>query len=430
MAGPCPSNGRPSLRSRPSDGERADVSEILRPAADWELKSILAQCGEQNLAVEVMGAGTKRAIGHPVAASGIISTASLRGISLYEPTELVMSARSGTPVSQIEVELASRGQMLPFEPLDYASALASRPGLQTIGAVFTTNNSGSRRITVGSARDHLIGVRGVNGRAELFKSGGRVMKNVTGYDVARGLAGSWGTLAVLTEVTFKVAPLPDDIATIVYAGLPDDLAIELMSLAMGTPYEVSGTVHLTPAHAARITTPPLAGHKSSLTALRIENFMKSVRYRKRRLIEVLRAYGQPVELDLEASLGFWGEMRRMAFSPACDTILWRISTSPRKAAELVSTLRRHMPVEATFDWSGGLIWLEIPNCADAGAADIRRAVAMSGGHATLIRASEAVRRDVDVFQPQAPGIETLSRGLKQAFDPLGLLNPGRMYQTL
>ncbi|MBY0226650.1 MAG: FAD-binding protein [Hyphomicrobium sp.] len=406
------------------------MSEILKPAADWELKSILAQLGEQNLPVEIVGAGTKRAIGHPVMAAAVITTASLRGISLYEPTELVMSARAGTPVSQVEAELASRGQMLPFEPLDYGPALASRPGLQTIGAVFATNNSGSRRITVGSARDHLIGVRGVNGRAEIFKSGGRVMKNVTGYDVARGLTGSWGTLAVLTEVTFKVAPLPDDVATIVYSGLPEDLAIELMSLAMGTPYEVSGTVHLTPAHAARIATPPLAGETTSLTALRVENFMKSVRYRKGRLIETLKAYGQPVELDLEASLGFWGEIRRMAFAPASDAILWRVSTSPRKAAELVATLRRHMPVEATYDWSGGLVWLEIPDCADAGAADIRRAVAIAGGHSTLIRAREAVRREVEVFQPQAPAIEKLSRGLKRAFDPRGLLNPGRMYQTM
>jgi glycolate oxidase FAD binding subunit len=199
---------------------------------------------------------------------------------------------------------------------------------------------------------------------------------------------------------------------------------------MGTPYEVSGTVHLTPGHAARLGTSPLAGQKTSLTALRIENFMKSVRYRKSRLIDVLKAYGQPVELDLEASLSFWGELRRMAFAPYSDAILWRISTSPRKAADLVATLRRHMPVEATYDWSGGLVWLEIPDCADAGAADIRRAVAIAGGHATLIRAQEPVRREVDVFQPQAPGLEKLSRGLKLAFDPQGLLNPGRMYQTM
>jgi len=406
------------------------VSELLRPAADWELKSLITQCGEQNRPVEVVGSGTKRAIGHPVDASAMITTASLRGITLYEPTELVMSARAGTPLSQIEVELASRGQMLPFEPLDFSAALASPGGQATIGGVFATNNSGARRISVGSARDHLIGMRGVNGRAEQFKSGGRVMKNVTGYDVARALTGSWGTLAIMTEVTFKVAPLPDDIATIVYSGLPEDLAVELLSLAMGTPYEVSGTVHLTSGHAARIGTAPLAGQKTSLTALRIENFMKSVRYRKSRLIDALKAYGRPVELDLEASLSFWGELRRMAFTPHSDAILWRISTSPRKAADLVATLRRHMPVEATYDWSGGLVWLEIPDCADAGAADIRRAVAIAGGHATLIRANESVRREVDVFQPQAPGLEKLSRGLKLAFDPQGLLNPGRMYQTM
>jgi glycolate oxidase FAD binding subunit len=406
------------------------VNDILRPAADWELKSMLAQFGAQNMAVEIVGAGSKRGIGHPVQAAALLTTASLRGITLYEPTELVMSARAGTPVSQIEVELASRGQMLPFEPLDYGVALAAPQGLQTIGAVFATNNSGSRRISVGSARDHLIGLRGVNGRAEIFKSGGRVMKNVTGYDVARALTGSWGTLAVLTEVTFKVAPLPDDIATIVYTGLPEDLAVEMMSLAMGTPYEVSGTVHLTAKHAARIATAPIGGRATSITALRIENFMKSVRYRKGRLMEALKAYGEPMELDLEASLSFWGEMRRLAQVRFSDDILWRVSTSPRKAVELVATLRRHMPVEATYDWSGGLVWIEIPDCADAGAADIRRAVAIAGGHATLIRAREAVRREVEVFQPQAPALEKLSRGLKEVFDPQGLLNPGRMYQTM
>ncbi len=404
--------------------------EILRPAADWELKSMIAQLGEKRLPLEIIGGGTKRSIGHPVPAAALLTTASLRGVTLYEPTELVMSARSGTTLSQIEAELTSRGQMLPFEPLDYGPVLGVAAGQQTIGAVFATNNSGARRICVGSARDHLIGLRGVNGRAEIFKSGGRVMKNVTGYDVARGLAGSWGTLAVMTEVTFKVAPLPDDSATLLYTGLPEDLAVELMSLSLGTPFEVSGTVHLSAVQAARLQVPVLAGQKTTVTALRIENFMKSVRYRKARLVETLAAYGRPLELDLEASLAFWGDVRRLAFVSSSDAILWRISTSPRKAPELVSTLRRHMPVDAAYDWSGGLVWLEIPACADAGAADIRRAVAISGGHATLIRASESVRRQVEVFQPQTPAIEKLSRGLKLAFDPLGLLNPGRMYQTM
>ncbi len=406
------------------------MNEILRPAADWELKSIIAQLGADRVPLEIIGAGTKRTIGHPIAAGALVSTASLRGITLYEPTELVMSARAGTAVSQIEVELGSRGQMLPFEPHDYGLALGTQPGLHTIGSVFATNNSGPRRISVGSARDHLIGLRGINGRAEQFKSGGRVMKNVTGYDVARGLTGSWGTLAVMTEVTFKVAPLPDDILTLVYPNLPDDLAVELLCQAMGSPFEVSGTVHLNAAHAERLPSAGLQGRAVPVTAIRIENFMKSVLYRKGRLIDLLSAYGKPIELDLERSLAFWGDIRKLAHLPAGESILWRVSTSPSKAAELVAGLRRHMPVDATYDWSGGLIWLEIPACADAGAADIRRAVAITGGHATLIRASEAVRRQVEVFQPQTPGVERLARGLKQAFDPHGVLNPGRMYPTM
>jgi glycolate oxidase FAD binding subunit len=406
------------------------LNDVLRPAADWELKSMITALAERRIPIEVIGAGTKRGIGRPVATVALLTTASLRGIPLYEPTELVMSARSGTPVSQIEVELAARGQMLPFEPLDLGPALGAPAGAQTIGSVFVTNNSGARRISVGSARDHLIGARGVNGRAEQFKSGGRVMKNVTGYDVARALTGSWGTLAVLTEVTFKVAPLADDMVTLLYPGLPDELAVELMCAAIGSPFEVSGTAHLPAAHAARLQTAGIAGTKAPLTAIRIENFMKSVLYRKGRLIDLLKAYGTPMELDLEKSLAFWGELRRMAMLPFGSSFVWRISTAPKTAPLLVTNIRRHMPVEATYEWSGGLIWLETPPSADAGAADIRRAVAMYGGHATLIRADETVRGSVEVFQPLAPGLERLSRGLKEAFDPLGLLNPGRMYATI
>lgn len=406
------------------------MSDIMRPATEWELKSMMTALGERGIPVEILGSGSKRAIGRPVVAPVALTTGAMRGISLYEPSELVMSARAGTPLSQIEVELASRGQMLPFEPIDLGPALGSDAGQQTIGAIFAANISGSRRIAAGAARDYLLGVRGVTGRAEIFKSGGRVMKNVTGYDVARGLAGSWGTLAVMSEVTFKVLPLPDDVATLVYPDLTDDLAVELMSLAMTQPYEVSGTVHLSPELASRLRHKGFNGTKRALTAIRIENFTRSVVYRKQKLREVLSAYGAPLELELESSLELWSEVRRLSFLPANGTHLWRISTRPSEAASLVNAVRRHMKVEAFYDWSGGLVWLETPASADAGSADVRRAVATHGGHATLIRADETVRRTVEVFQPLGPAVDRLTRGLKQAFDPLRLLNPGRMYATL
>ena len=336
------------------------MSDLQRPGADWELQFVIAGCAERRLPIEIVGSGSKRAVGRPVDGTVTVTTASLRGISLYEPNELVMSARAGTPLSQVEAELAARGQMLPFEPIDLAPATGGPQGTQTIGAVFATNMSGARRVQCGAARDHLLGVKGVNGRAELFQAGGRVMKNVTGYDVARGLAGSWGTLAVMTEVTFKVIPWPETAATVIYLGLPDNLAIELLSAAMAQPVEVSGAVHLQAPVAARLNHPGLKSMNKSVTALRLENFSSAVVGRKQRLKEALKVYGKALELDHRETLDFWSELRRLSVMPNRQTLLWRISAKPTTAPKLVAAIKRYMPAEAFYDWAGGLIWLEVP----------------------------------------------------------------------
>lgn len=406
------------------------MKDALRPATDWELASMIAGFAARNQPVEIVGNATKARVGRPMQTAATITTQSMRAIRLYEPTELVMSAEAGAPLVLIEAELAARNQMLAFEPIDLGPATGGAVSQQTIGGVFAANLSGARRITAGAARDHLIGVKGVNGRAEVFKSGGRVMKNVTGYDVARGLAGSWGTLGVMTEVTFKVLPWPEAAATLVYPNLTDELAVELLTTAMGTPYEVSGAVHLTAGAARRLAVGTLAAAGTPLTAIRIENFVKSVVYRKERLKEVLKEFGEPIELDYEPTLQFWGELRRLSVVSDSATALWRISTAPRHGARLVGAIRRHMAAEAFYDWSGGLVWLEVPATADAGASDIRRAVAVHGGHATLIRADAATRAAVEVFQPQTPVLERITRQLKSAFDPQGTLNPGRMYASI
>lgn len=392
---------------------------------------MIAKLASQNRTVEVVGHGALRNAGRPPVADCVVTTSTLKGITLYEPTELVMSARAGTPLFTIEAELAQRGQMLSFEPVDLGPTTGSPAGALTIGGVFATNISGARRIASGSARDHLLGCRAVNGRGELFKSGGRVMKNVTGLDVARGLTGSWGTLAILTEVTFKVVPLPHAMATLVYTGLPDDLAVELMTVAMGTPYEVSGAVHLPKACASRLVNPAFRDADTSLTMIRLENFAASIEERKGKLKEALKVYGAPHELGSEETWTLWSEFRTMSILPySTDTALWRISTLPTKGAEIVAAIQKFMPSVAFYDWSGGLIWVEVPAQADAGAADVRRAVAVRGGHATLIRAAPEVRANVEVFEPMKPELERLTRGIKSAFDPYGLLNRGRMYATM
>ncbi|MEQ1718562.1 MAG: FAD-binding protein [Hyphomicrobium sp.] len=404
------------------------MSELWRPAVEWELKSMIAQLQANKRPVEILGHGSLRGVGRPLVQDIAITTASMRGVTLYQPTELVMAAKAGTPLLEIEAELAAHGQMLPFEPMDLGPASGGPASSQTIGGVFATNLSGPRRISAGGARDHLLGISAVNGRAEAFKSGGRVMKNVTGYDVARGLTGSWGTLAVLTEVTFKVVPMPEAILTLVYPGLPDDLAVELMTAAMATPYDISSAAHLPKATAARLTHPRLKDIGEALTAVRLENFATFLAGRSGKLKEALKVYGTPLEFGAEETYALWSDIRHLNVMPfSTDTSLWRISTAPTKAPEIVAAIERFMPAHALYDWSGGLVWLEVPAAADAGSADVRRAVAVRGGHATLIRAAPGVRQSVEIFEPMRPEVDRLTKDLKSSFDPDRLLNPGRMY---
>ena len=399
----------------------------MRPVDEREFSRVLTEAYATGTPLEVSGAGSKQRIGRPIQTAANISAKSLRGITLYEPNEMVMGARAGTPLFQIEAELANRGQMLAFEPVDLGPLAGAEPHQATIGGVFATNTSGARRISVGAARDHILGVRGVNGRGEVFKNGGRVMKNVTGYDLSRGLSGSWGTLAVLTEVTFKVLPAPEDTATILILGLPDEFGVEALCTAMGSQFEVSGAVHLQPSMVARLEHEGLRNQGKAITAIRIENFAKSVRYRADRLKVLLKSFGDSHELDRENSLLFWGELRRLSVLQAAIGPVWRISTAPTAGPKVIRAITDYMECRAYYDWSGGLIWAELLPTSDASAADVRRVIATHGGHATLMRAEPEVRAAVDVFQPLEPGIEKLSRRLKAAFDPAGILNPGRMY---
>lgn len=399
----------------------------MRPVDEREFARVLAEAAHAATPVELVGNGSKQHIGRPMQTAASLSTRSLRGVTLYEPAEMIMSARAGTPLSQIEANLASRGQMLPFEPVELGTLNGGEAGQATIGGVFATNISGARRIGAGAARDHFLGMRGVNGRGELFKAGGRVMKNVTGYDICRGLSGSWGTLAVLCEVTFKVLPIPEDTATLILLDLPDEIAVEVLCSVMGTPYEISGAVHIQESLVGNLWHEGLRTQGKSVTALRLENFSKSVAYRKGKLKEHLKAYGEVHYLDRDNSLSFWGELRELSPLPRGDAPVWRISTAPTAGPKVVAAITAYMQCRAFYDWAGGLVWAEVLSTSDAGAADIRRVIATHGGHATLVRAPSDVRAAVEVFQPLDPGVERISRRLKATFDPAGILNPGRMY---
>ena len=399
----------------------------MRPETEAALAEIIMSACAAKTSLELTGGGSKRTIGRPTNSTHLVSTRALRGITLYEPNEMVMSARSGTLLSEVQSVLAKSNQMLAFEPLELAGVVGGDALQATIGGVFATNSSGPRRISSGAARDHLMGIRAINGRGEIFKNGGRVMKNVTGYDLCKGLAGSWGTLAAFSEVTFKVMPKPPSSTTLVLLGLSDEIAIEVLCSVMGTPYEITGAVHIQQPLAVTLDHMGLRGQGKAITALRLETTSKSIAYRRDKLTTALKVYGQLHDLEQKSSEAFWDEMTRLSVFEASDHPLWRLSTSPSKGPAVVAAINRYMPASALYDWSGGLVWIDVPVTSDAGAADVRRVIASHGGHATLIRAAASTRAATDVFQTLEPGVQRLSQKLKATFDPANVLNPGRMY---
>lgn len=404
------------------------ASETHFPANEDELSALITEAATQKQPLEVCGNRTKRDIGRPVDINTRISTLEMKGVTHYEPTELVISALGGTPLNEIEAELAKNRQELAFEPcrLDRFALPDNDGSSPTIGGIIATNASGPRRILRGAARDHLLGVRAVNGKGEIIKAGGRVMKNVTGYDLARGLAGSWGTLAVLSEVTLKVQPKAEETRTLIFLNLSDEGAVSAMCQAMGTPYEVSATVHLHEALVRRFPNQDVANIGKSLTALRLENFQLAVDTRAARLCQLLKPYGTIYELDDARSRVFWADVRDLGYF-ANKGPLWRVTVAPHLAAKLIGALRAHLECHAAFEWSGGLLWVEVPQSMDANATTLRRLIAEFHADAQLVRACLEARSGVDVFQPLAETNMRLIRGIKDAFDPQRILNPGRMY---
>ena len=366
--------------------------------------------------LRIVGGGTRSAIGRPVPAAASLSLAGLAGITLYEPAEMVIGARAGTPLADVEVALAAKGQMLPFEPMDHRPLLGSA-GAPSIGAVAAMNISGPRRIAAGAARDSLIGVRFVNGLGEAIKSGGRVMKNVTGLDLVKLQSGACGTLGPLTEVIFKVLPRPETVRTLVLTGLADPEGVKALSLGLGTPFEVSGAAHL-----------PAQGGAKARTLLRLEGFAASLDYRAPALAAALKGFGVASVLDEAESVALWRSVRDVTaagFDGAAA--VWRLSLKPSDAPGLVAAVGAAIGLSGHFfDWGGGLVWLAVPATGDAGAVVIRTAVARVGGHATLIRAPQAIRATVPSFQPEAAAIAALSAGIRRSVDPDGLFNPGLM----
>jgi glycolate oxidase FAD binding subunit len=375
------------------------MAKTFAPASELELAEMIAAGGPFDL----RGCGTKTMLGRPMAEMPVLSLAKFKGVEVYEPEELIFEVGAATSLSEARKLLAAKNQMLAFEPPDFSSLLGSKnPG--TLGGLLAAGFAGPRRIKAGSVRDHVLGVRGVTGKGEIFKAGARVMKNVTGYDMPKLMAGSWGTLAAFTSITFKVLPAPETESTLVIkSGDP----VALMSKALQSPCDVSGAAHV-----------PGRG-----TYLRLEGIGISVKARRDALSKLLETRSET--LSAAESRKLWASIRDVTVLPfKNDSIIWRVSVPPSDGADYVKRVFVSSQGKYFLDWGGGLVWLALKPSPDGGETAVRGA--LKQGHAMLFRAPGEFRRRIPVFQPQPPALAALSARVKAALDPLGKLNPSRM----
>jgi glycolate oxidase FAD binding subunit len=413
-----------------SCGEREGVDTLkVRDAGDVEQVVRAALASEQPL--EIIGHGSKRLIGQPMATNALLDLSDLNAVTSYEPNELIISVQAGAPLADVKSLIDSKNQQFAFEPMD-TSLLLGTPNLGTIGGMIGAGFAGPRRIRAGGARDHLLGAHAVSGFGDSFKAGGRVVKNVTGYDLCKLLAGSWGTLAVMTEVTLKVMPRPESERTLVLRGLDDIRANKAMTAALGSPFDVSGAAHV-PNSAFRSAGGGLGDlgfQREAVTLLRLEGITASAIHRATALGNGLSAFGTAEILKDAASAAVGSSVRDVQPFAAVGALgawpVWRIVCPPASGGALGQALARDTGGDVIYDWGGGLIWAALPPKPDAQAGLVRARVDAVGGHATLVRASEQVRRHVDVFHPQKSGLAALGERVRLSFDPKNILNRGRL----
>jgi len=413
------------------------MGETFKPTDAEGVRQAVEWAAAENKPLEVLGRGSKRRLGRPMQTAHTLDLSGLTGVIDYEPAELVITVRAGTPMTEIETLLAEQNQMFAFEPMDIGPLMGGPAAMATVGGMIATNLSGPRRFKAGASRDHLLGFSGINGRGEEFKAGGKVVKNVTGYDMCKLMCGSYGTLTALTELSIKVLPRPEKTYTVLVRSLNDPGAVLAMTEALNSPLDISGAVHLPKKMTPQSSVSYVRDSGTSLTALRLEGPGPSVEARCKDLREKMSTFGETEELHSQNSLAFWQEIRDVRyFVGKPDRAVWRISVAPSEAPSAIQAIRYGIggktaaEMEHFMDWGGGQVWVSFPAGVDAAAGTVRGAFDAAGGHATLVVAEDSIRNLVPVFNPQPEELAELTRRVKESFDPKGILNPGRIYAGL
>ena len=408
-------------------------NSVEYPQNEREVATLIRKFYKSNIPIELIGSGSKRKIGKTLQCAKTLNLSKLNGIIEYLPEELYIKVKAGTSIKAIEQELKKNNQQLVFEPIDFGYFLNGESDYGTAAGQVACNISGSRRFKVGSVRDHVLGFRGVNGRGEIIKSGGVVVKNVTGYDLSKLICGSYGTLVALTEITFKVLPLPEESKTLVINNQKIEKAVHFLDKSISSSNDISGAVFFP-------DKPMISGssmnientfklndlkQEGSITAIRIEGSKNSIDHRIENLINELQIINLNVSiLEVHQSEVFWNKVKALEFFSNSKNNIIRIVIPPSECVNLIYQFSNKF--KYYLDWGGALMWLEVFELSEEMFESIRKKVVKRGGYVTMIKNSNYLPYVEDVFTISSERFN-ISQNIKKSFDPKRILNPGKMY---
>ncbi len=422
-----------SIKEKQNFQTYQDSSDVKYPTNEKEASSLIKKYYKLNNPLEIIGTGSKRKIGKRLQCSATLNLSKLNGIIEYLPEELYIKVKACTPIKDIEVELKKKNQQLAFEPIDFGNLLNGTSDYGTAAGQVSCNISGPRRFKAGAIRDHVLGFRGVNGRGEIIKSGGVVVKNVTGYDLSKLICGSYGTLVALTEITFKVLPAPEESKTLVIHNKKLEFALDILDKAIGSSNDISGAVYLP--KEPKVNGCVMDIEKTfklndlkdggSLTAIRIEGSKNSVDQRLENLVDELKLQNSSISiLEINQSEIFWNKIKNLEFFYNSNNSILRIVIPPSECVKLAYQFANKF--KYYLDWGGALMWLEAFELSEEMFDSIRKKVVKLGGYVTMIKNSNYLPYVEDVFTINRERFD-ISQNIKKSFDPKRILNPGKMY---
>ena len=413
-----------------------DSNNIFYPKNEEEVSDLIKELYKKNSSTELIGTNSKSFIGNKTQSANTLSMSKISGIIEYLPEELYIKVKACTPIEEIEKALDKNNQELAFEPMDFGFIETGKSNKGTIAGYLSCNFAGSRRFKVGSVRDHILGFKGVNGKGDIIKSGGTVVKNVTGYDLSKLIAGSFGTLVALTEVTLKVLPKKKLSNTIAIYVDDKKTVFELFNQMSSSSSEISGAVYI-----------PLEPneddfqknrdvvfkfndlkYEGSFLAIRVEGDKISIDEKIKALTQELNLekYKTTI-LDVYQSVPFWKKINNLELFSKTKNNLIRLVITPSNGVKMMQFLANKF--KYYIDWCGSLFWVEVPAKKNMKIKELKKISQDYGGYLTIVKTSDEYDYEETLFTINDVRL-LISEKIKKSFDPKRIFNPGKMYRGI